>query len=89
MLGRTRQMSVESGSVTFSGQAVQMTGAQQDLRPTIERHMRSLAVIELPRRMFHFAQQHGLKVDACHSAESKVALGFLLATWDEFHKTGV
>jgi predicted metal-dependent hydrolase len=52
----------EIGSVTFADHTIRITEAGDDLRPQIERHMRSLAVVELPPRTFHFAQQHGLTV---------------------------
>src|SRR5687767_12148048 len=54
---------VDSASVTFADQTIRMTGTGDDLRAKIERQMRSLAIIELPPRTFHFAQQHGLKVE--------------------------
>jgi predicted metal-dependent hydrolase len=54
---------VESGSVTFTDQTIWMTKTGADVRPKIERHLRRLAAVELPPKVFHFAQQHGLKVE--------------------------
>jgi predicted metal-dependent hydrolase len=54
---------VGSASVTFADQTIRMTGTGDDLRPMIERHMRSLAVVEMPPRVLMFAQQHGLSVN--------------------------
>nr|ALS90066.1 protein of unknown function DUF45 [uncultured bacterium] len=53
---------VESSSVTFADQTVWVSETGDDVRPKIERHMRSLAAVELPARTFSFAQQHGLFV---------------------------
>jgi predicted metal-dependent hydrolase len=53
---------VEPGPVTFADQTMWMTETGVDGRPIIERHMRSLAVVELPPKVLMFAQQHGLIV---------------------------
>lgn len=42
---------VESGSVTFGDQTFRVNETGEDVRPKIERHMRSLAVVELPPRV--------------------------------------
>jgi predicted metal-dependent hydrolase len=53
---------VESGAVRFADQTIRVSDSGVDLRPIIERHMRSLAAVELPPRVLMFAQQHGLSV---------------------------
>ena len=54
----------ESGSsITFTDQIISVTQLDQDHRHQIERHLHRVAAVELPPRVFHFAQQHGLKVE--------------------------
>jgi len=52
----------ESGAIIFADQAVRTARATDDLRPTLERHLRALAAFELPPRVFQFAEQHGLTI---------------------------
>jgi predicted metal-dependent hydrolase len=49
-------------SILFADQVVGIIGAPGDFRPDIERHLRSLAALELPPKLFQFARQHGLTV---------------------------
>lgn len=53
---------VQSGSVAFADQTIRVSEPCNDVRPKIERHMRSLAAVEFPPRVHLFAQQHGLSV---------------------------
>ena len=50
------------GVVRFGGEAVSIADAQGDLRPVIERHLRRLAVQELPPRVLELAALHNLPV---------------------------
>jgi predicted metal-dependent hydrolase len=50
-------------SITFADQSISVTQIEQDCRQQIERHLHRLAAVELPPRAFHFAHQHGLKVE--------------------------
>ena len=55
------QVDAQSKHVLFGGESVRLNGAA-DLRPAIERHLRQLAVSELPKRVFELAAQHQLLV---------------------------
>ena len=46
-----------------------------DCRPAIERHLRRLATVELPPRVFHFAQLHGLDVQRVTVRDQKSRWG--------------
>jgi predicted metal-dependent hydrolase len=48
--------------VTVADQTVRVTPTGHDCRPAIERHLRRLATVELPPRVFQLAQQHSLTV---------------------------
>jgi len=50
------------GLIRFGSEAVTVTGAFDDLRPAIERHLRKLAAAELPARVFELAAAHQLPV---------------------------
>ena len=52
----------EAGLIRFGSEAVPVTDAAGDLRPTIERHLRQLAARELPPRVLELAALHGLPV---------------------------
>lgn len=49
-------------SITFADQTIRVAGVDQDHRRQVERHLHRLASIELPTRVFQFAEQHGLRV---------------------------
>jgi predicted metal-dependent hydrolase len=53
---------VESGALRLADQTIKNPGAGADVRPIVERHLRSLAMLELSPRVIQFAQQHGLTV---------------------------
>ena len=48
--------------IHFADQTLRVTSLEQDCRPVIERHLHRLATVELPPRVFHFAQLHSLIV---------------------------
>jgi predicted metal-dependent hydrolase len=52
----------EAGLVRFGTEVVRASDATGDLRPTIERYLRKLAVRELPVRVFELAVLHNLPV---------------------------
>ena len=52
----------EAGLVRFGGETVAVADAAGDLRPAVERHLRHLAVRELPPRVLELAAQHQLPV---------------------------
>ncbi len=49
-------------SIVFADQSVKVGQIDQDCRSAIEHHLRRLAAVELPSRVFHYAQLNGLKV---------------------------
>ena len=51
-----------TGQIRFGTETVAVTDTAGDLRPAIEKHLRSLAVRELPPRVLAFAAQHQLSV---------------------------
>jgi predicted metal-dependent hydrolase len=52
----------DSSSIKIADQTISVTQIHQDHRHQIERYLRRLAAVELPPRVLHFAQWHGLKV---------------------------
>lgn len=48
--------------ISFADQSIRLARVDQDWRPAVERHLRQIAGVELPPRVFHFAQQHDLCV---------------------------
>jgi predicted metal-dependent hydrolase len=65
---------LDGATVIFADQTVPIAGAQ-NLRPTIERHMRALAAVELPPKVFQFAQQHCLPVHRVNVRNQKSRWG--------------
>ncbi len=61
--------------VSFADQVLAPTLAALDCRPAIERHLRRLATVELPPRVLHFAQQHGLSVQRVTVRDQKSRWG--------------
>ena len=51
-----------ANTIQFADQTLRVASLEQDCRPVIERHLHRLATVELPPRVFHFAQLHGLSV---------------------------
>lgn len=49
-------------SIRFATESLDIANSSADLRPAIERHLRALAIKELPPRVFEFAALHQLKV---------------------------
>jgi predicted metal-dependent hydrolase len=60
--GEEAEIRGEDDCITFGGERITIGEDVQDLRPAIERHMRSIAAAELPPRVSQLAQQHGLAV---------------------------
>ena len=60
--GEKVMMAESEHGISFADQTLHLTPAALDCRPAIERHLRQFATAELPPRVFHFAQQHGLNV---------------------------
>lgn len=52
----------EAGTISFAGERLKVAAATADLRPVIERHLRQLAVRELPPRLLALAKLHQLAV---------------------------
>ena len=52
----------DTNRITFADQLIRITLIDHDHRPAIEGHLRGLAAVELPPKVFHFAKQHGLSV---------------------------
>jgi predicted metal-dependent hydrolase len=50
------------GVIAFATETIKVADAAVDLRPTVERHLRSLAGRELPARVWELAAQHQLPV---------------------------
>jgi len=48
--------------IQFGGESFMLENHDADLRPAIEKHLRALAVKELPARAHEFAARHGLSV---------------------------
>jgi predicted metal-dependent hydrolase len=48
--------------VQFGGESFRLKNAVADLRPAIEKHLRALALAELPTRVYEFVALHGLSV---------------------------
>lgn len=61
--------------ISFAEQALRRTQIETDCRPAIERHLRRLATVELPPRVFHLAQQHGLTVQRVTVRDQKSRWG--------------
>jgi predicted metal-dependent hydrolase len=54
---------LDPNAVTFADQTVPFASAsRRDLRPAIERHLRSLAAVELPPKVLQYARQYALLV---------------------------
>jgi predicted metal-dependent hydrolase len=54
---------VGSRTLGFADQIISFEGnVDGDVRPVVERHLRKLASIEFPPRVFQFAEQHGVGV---------------------------
>jgi predicted metal-dependent hydrolase len=60
--GETMEIRCETDTVIFGCEKITVGRDVQDLRSAIEAHMRSIAAVELPPRVFEFAHQHGLTV---------------------------
>jgi predicted metal-dependent hydrolase len=52
----------ESGHIRFGSETIKVAGPATDLRRVIENHLWSLAVTELPPRVFEYAMAHQLTV---------------------------
>jgi predicted metal-dependent hydrolase len=61
--------------ISFAEQTLHVAPAGLDCRPAIERHLRRIAAVELPPRVFHFAQQHGLSVQRVTVRDQKSRWG--------------
>jgi predicted metal-dependent hydrolase len=60
--GRVRLEQVDGRRIKFGDEILDLTKPVADLRPTIEKYLRALAVRELPPRVREFAARHGLSV---------------------------
>jgi predicted metal-dependent hydrolase len=60
--GEPVRIETDNQRARFGSEAVIVADANADLRPAIEKHLRALALKELPARTFDFATQHGLAV---------------------------
>ncbi len=65
----------DAHGLAFADQSVRLAQNEGDCRPAIERHLRRLATVELPPRVFHFAQQHGLSVQRVTVRDQKSRWG--------------
>lgn len=65
----------DSNSITFADQTLCLTSLDHDHRPAVERHLYRLAVVELPPRVFHFAQQLRLVVERVTVRNQKTRWG--------------
>ena len=61
--------------LAFADQTLPLTPAALDCRPALESHLRQLATVELPPRVFHFARQHGLSVQRVTVRDQKSRWG--------------
>ncbi len=52
----------DSNCIVFADQRVRVEGLAGDWRPAVERHLRGLAMVEMPSRVMEFARQYGLRV---------------------------
>lgn len=59
---RVRIECTSPGRINFGTERLSVSGNEADLRPQIERHLRALAVRELPPRVLELATRHGLDV---------------------------
>jgi len=64
-----------STSITLADQAIHISKTSEDHRSSIERHLHRLAATELPARVFHFARNHGLKVQRVTVRNQKTRWG--------------
>ena len=64
-----------SNGVSFAEQTARLAQNEADCRPAIERHLRQLAAVELPPRVLHFAQLHGLSVQRVTVRDQKSRWG--------------
>ena len=58
----TRIEAIETNWIRFGGETLKMANPDASLRPLLERHLRSLATMELPSRLLELAARHGLTV---------------------------
>ena len=61
--------------ISFADQTLRAPQFHTDCRPAIEEHLRHLATVELPPRVFQFAQQHNLSVQRVTVRDQKSRWG--------------
>jgi predicted metal-dependent hydrolase len=72
---RVRLEAGDGGHVRLGGEALALNGATGDLRPAVERHLRQLAVVELPARVAELAAKHQLVVQRVTVRNQRVRWG--------------
>jgi len=72
---RVRLEAGDSGHVRIGGETLAVSESTPDLRPAVERHLRQLAVRELPARVAELAAEHTLVVQRVTVRNQRVRWG--------------